>query len=105
MPSTRNLAIDVPHAEIAAFCRKWGVRKLSFFGSVVRDDFTDQSDVDVLVEFGDRTAGLSFFHTMPEELSTILGGRAIDLLTPLSLSPSIRNDVLSEAMVEYDEAF
>ncbi|HEX8152252.1 MAG TPA: nucleotidyltransferase family protein [Thermoanaerobaculia bacterium] len=105
MPPPRALPIEIPQAELAAFCRKWGIRKLSFFGSVVRDDFTDASDVDVLVEFGDRTAGLSFFHTMPEELSTILGGRPVDLLTPGSLSRSIRDDVLSEAVVQYDEAF
>ena len=52
MPAARELAIPVPHEQIAEFCRKWGIRKLSFFGSVVRDDFDpERSDVDVLVEF------------------------------------------------------
>lgn len=47
MSTTRTLAIEVPQDEIAAFCRKWAIRKLSFFGSVVRDDFGPESDVDV----------------------------------------------------------
>ena len=79
MPPTRPLAIDVPHDKIAEFCRKWGIRKLSFFGSVVRDDFGPESDVDVLVEFKDRTPGLKFFHTVPSELSEILGGRRVGI--------------------------
>lgn len=51
MPAARDLAIPIPHERIADFCRKWRIRKLSFFGSLVRDDFGPQSDVDVLVEF------------------------------------------------------
>ena len=51
MTTTRELAIPIPHEEIAAFCRKWGIKRLSFFGSIVRDDFDPlKSDVDVLVE-------------------------------------------------------
>jgi predicted nucleotidyltransferase len=103
MPATRPLAIPIPHEEIAAFCRKWGIRKLSFFGSVVRDDFGPESDVDVLVEFRDRTPGMKFFWDVPNELSDILGGRRVDLLTPDSVSRWIRADVLSEAIVAYVE--
>jgi uncharacterized protein len=103
MPATRALAIPIPHEEVAAFCRKWGIRKLSFFGSVVRDDFGPESDVDVLVEFCDRTPGMKFFWDVPNELSEILGGRRVDLLTPDSVSSGIRADVLSEAIVEYVE--
>lgn len=102
MPAARTLAIDVPHEQIAAFCRKWGIRKLSFFGSVVRDDFTDQSDVDVLVEFSPgRTPGWEFFGTIPDELSAILGGRKVDLGTFDGLNRWIRKDV--QAVEEYDE--
>lgn len=104
MPSTRPLAIDVPHERIAEFCRKWGIRRLAFFGSVVRDDFGPESDVDVLVEFRGETPGLLFFHTVPEELSQILGGRKVDLLTFDSLSRWIREDVLAEAVEAYGEA-
>jgi len=103
MPATRPLAIEIPHEQIAEFCRKWGIRRLAFFGSVVRDDFTDASDVDVLVEFRDRTPGLKFFHTVPSELSVILGGRRVDLLMFDELSGGIRRNVLAEAVEEYVE--
>lgn len=104
MPATRSLAIEVPHEEIAAFCRKWGISKLSFFGSVVRDDFGPQSDVDVLVEFHpERTPGLAFFADLPDELSAILGGRKVDLATERSLNRWIRDEVMGEAVTEYVE--
>src|SRR5690242_9831249 len=103
MPATRQLAIPIPHEEIAAFCRKWGIRKLAFFGSVVRDDFGPESDVDVLVEFRDRTPGLKFFHTVPSELSAILDGRRVDLMTPDSLSNWMQREVAQSAVVEYVE--
>ncbi len=105
MPAARELAIPIPHEEIAAFCRKWGIRRLAFFGSVVRDDFGPESDVDVLVEFQpERTPGWEFFGTMPQELSDILGGRKIDLGTFDTLNRWIRSDVMSEAVVAYVEA-
>jgi predicted nucleotidyltransferase len=104
MPATRELAIPIPHEEIAVFCRKWGIRRLAFFGSVVRDDFGPESDVDVLVEFRDRTPGLKFFHTVPTELSEILGGRKIDLGTFASIKSRIKRDVLAEAVEVYVEA-
>ena len=104
MPSTRELAIPIPHEEIAAFCRKWGIRKLAFFGSVVRDDFGPESDVDVLVEFlPERAPGWEFYGSMPEELSRIFGGRKVDLGTFDSIKRRIRADVLSEAVTEYVE--
>ena len=104
MSATRQLAIPIPHEEIAEFCRKWGIRRLAFFGSVVRDDFGPESDVDVLVEFGERTPGMKFFWDVPNELSEILGGRRVDLLTFDSISKWIRTDVMSEAVDEYVEA-
>ena len=103
MSATRELAIPIPHEQIAEFCRKWGIRKLSFFGSVVRGDFTEDSDVDVLVEFRGRTPGLKFFWDVPNELSEILGGRKVDLVTFDSINRWIRRDVLTEAVDEYVE--
>jgi predicted nucleotidyltransferase len=103
MSSTRELAIPIPHEEIAAFCRKWGIRKLAFFGSVVRDDFGPESDVDVLVEFGERTPGLKFFWEMPNELSEILGGRKVDVITSGGLGEWMRREVASTAVTEYVE--
>lgn len=95
--------IDIPQREIASFCRRHGVRRLALFGSVLREDFGSDSDVDVLVEFepGART-GLAFFD-MQEELAGILG-RPVDLHTPGFLSPYFREDVLAEAEVQYDAA-
>lgn len=103
MPAARELAIPIPHEEIAAFCRKWGIRKLAFFGSVVRDDFGPESDVDVVVEFRDRTPGLKFFWDVPNELSAILGGREIDLMTPRGLSKWMQREVAETAVTVYDE--
>ena len=93
--------IDIPQKEIAEFCRRNRIRRLSLFGSVLRDDFTDDSDVDVLVEFEEgATPGLRFF-TMQRELSEILG-RDVELHTEGFLSPYFRDDVIREAEVQYD---
>lgn len=105
MPAARQLAIPIPHEAIAEFCRKWGIRRLVFFGSVVRDDFTPESDVDVLVEFkADRTPAWEFFSTLPDELSAILGGRKVDMGTFQSLNRWIKDEVLAEAVEAYVEA-
>ena len=104
MPATRELAIPIPHEEIAAFCRKWGIKRLSFFGSIVRDDFDpERSDVDVLVELRSDTKarGLAFFGAQ-SELANILG-RKVDLLEPVEISRWMIKDVLSEAIEEYAE--
>jgi|SRR5215212_4246399 len=103
MPAARELAIPIPHEQIAAFCRKWGIRKLSFFGSVVRDDFTDDSDVDVLVEFreGEGPRGLQIVDA-ELELAAIFQ-RKVDLVQEKLLNRWIRNDVLAEAVNEYVE--
>ncbi len=93
--------IDMPRDSIAEFCRRHHVRRLSLFGSVLRDDFRPGSDVDVLVEFEPGEApGLAFFG-MADELSDILG-RKVDLSTPGFLSRYIRDDVIAEAQVQYD---
>jgi predicted nucleotidyltransferase len=105
MTTTRELAIPIPHEEIAAFCRKWGIKRLSFFGSVVRDDFDpERSDVDVLVDLRPDTKarGLAYFGA-EIELSEIFG-RKVDLLQPTELSRWMIKDVLSEAVEEYVEA-
>ena len=95
--------LDVSQEEIAAFCRRNRIRRLAFFGSVLRDDFRPDSDVDVLVEFepGARV-GLRFFR-MEQELSQILG-RKVDLNTPGFLSRHFRDEVLDQAEVLYDAA-
>jgi len=78
VPSVPHIAI--PQDQIADFCQRHHIRKLAVFGSVMRDDFRPESDVDVLVEFEPGyTPGLAFF-SMQDELGEILG-REVDLLT------------------------
>jgi len=92
--------IEIPKEKLAEFCHRNYIRKLAFFGSVLRDDFTPESDVDVLVEFEPgHTPGLRFFR-MEEELSELLG-RKVDLNTPAFLSPYFRQEVLNEAEALY----
>ena len=94
---------ELPREEIADFCRRHGIRRLSLFGSVLRDDFGPESDIDVLVEFDpENTPGLSFF-AMESDLSRLLG-RRVDLNTPLFLSKGFRDRVLAESEVLYDAA-
>ena len=95
--------IQVPAESIAAFCRRHHIRRLALFGSVLRDDFGPDSDVDVLVEFDpEHVPGLAFFG-MERELSEMLG-RRVDLNTPAFLSPYFRDKVQAEAAVLYDAA-
>ncbi len=99
---TTRPQVEVPQQKIADFCRRYGIRKLALFGSVLRKDFRPDSDVDVLVEFepGDKV-GLLGLAGMERELSSILG-RKVDLNTAGFLSPSFRREVLREAQVQYD---
>lgn len=92
--------IKVPTGEIAKFCQKHHIRKLAFFGSVLGNDFTPDSDIDVLVEFEpDHIPGLAFF-AMEVELAGILG-RRVELHTPSFLSPYFRDQVIAEAEIHY----
>ena len=92
--------IEIPKDKVAEFCRRNRIRKLLFFGSVLRGDFRADSDVDVLVEFqSGHTPGLAFF-AMQRELSDILGRKA-DLNTADDLSPYFKQEVLNEAEVVY----
>ena len=94
--------IEIPNDKIADFCRRHHISKLSLFGSVLRDDFRPESDVDVLVEFEpEHVPGFIRLAGMELELSTILGGRKVDMNTPNSLSRYFRDEVLSEAQVQY----
>ena len=98
-----HFVADVPGDRLDGFCRRHGIRKLSLFGSVLREDFGPDSDLDVLVEFEPGTrVGLRFF-SMERELAELLG-RKVDLNTPGFLSPYFRDDVLAEAKVLYARA-
>ena len=100
--SKSKIQITFPKERIAEFCRRHHIKKLAIFGSVLRPDFRDDSDIDVLVEFEpDHVPGLAFF-AMQDELSGILG-RKVDLNTPECLSRYFRDKVLQEALVQYAE--
>lgn len=93
--------IEMPQERLAEFCRRNHIRRLSLFGSILRDDFAPQSDVDFLVEFEPgKTPGLFGLAEMEIELSEIVGRKA-DLRTPEDLSRYFRDEVLREAKVQY----
>ena len=98
--------IVVPQEEIAAFCRRHHIRRMALFGSVLRDDFTPDSDVDVLVDFEPgQTPGLEFI-TMQNELSGILG-RQVDMYTFGGIENSrnwlLREEILNSAEMQYEQ--
>jgi len=94
--------VPIPKDKLAGFCRRHHIRRLSLFGSVLRDDFRPDSDIDVLVEF-EPCAVVGFFklYDMEQELSVMLGGRKVDISTPGGLSKYFRDEVLAEAEVQY----
>lgn len=98
----RTLPIALPQSEIERFCQRHHIHRLALFGSVLRNDFTDQSDVDVLVEFqSGKTPGLAII-TMQDELGNLLG-RTVDLRTPADLSRYFRATVIQEALLIYEQ--
>ena len=99
-----ELPIQIDRAAVARFCRERGIRTLSLFGSVLRDDFDPQrSDVDVLAELcPESRPGWEFFG-WHEDLERILG-RKVDLHTPASLSRYFRDEVLCESLPIYEQA-
>lgn len=98
-----QVKIVIDQQRLAVFCRRNHIRRLALFGSVLREDFSPDSDVDVLVEFDPhRVPGLLGIARMERELSAILGGRKVDLRTAEDLSRYFRQDVLKEAQVVYE---
>lgn len=94
----------LPKEEVAAFCRRHHIRRLALFGSVLREDFGPGSDIDVLVEFEPgHVPGLIRFVGLEIELSTLLGGRKVDMRTLEDLSRYFRDEVLQTAEVQYAE--
>jgi uncharacterized protein len=96
--------IEIPEAEIAKICQRNGIRKLALFGSVLTDRFSDSSDIDILVEFRPQER-VGFFRLadMENELRQVLGGRKIDLRTPMDLSRHFREEVVRNARIVYAE--
>ena len=102
--SVAELPIQIDREQVARFCRERGIRKLSLFGSVLRDDFDPaRSDVDVLAEFAPGVRpGLKFFG-YGEDLAEIIG-RKVDFNTEAWLSEYFRDEVVREAVPIYEQA-
>ncbi len=99
--SNENPNIHIPKNELTSFCAHRHIAKLSFFGSVLGDQFGADSDVDILVEFdAEHVPGLIEFIGMEMELSELLGRKA-DLHTSQSLSHHFRENVIAESRVQY----
>jgi predicted nucleotidyltransferase len=89
--------VKFPMDVVAHICRQYGAQRLSLFGSIMRDDFTSESDVDMLVEFLPQTRiGLIGMANMEADLSQAIG-RRVDLRTPGDLSRYFRDEVVSHA--------
>ncbi len=101
----KKLQISIPRAKIEAFCKRWEIVEFSFFGSILREDFRSNSDIDVLVEFApDPPWGLIDLAQMEEELSQIFG-RPVDLVNKKAIQNSHnwirKQNILESAEVYY----
>lgn len=96
--------ISLPLKEIKAMCDRYDVQRMWLFGSALREDFNENSDIDLLVEYR-PTARVTLLDmaSLQRELSEMLH-RPVDLGTPRSLSPYLRDDVLGSAQVIYEQA-
>jgi predicted nucleotidyltransferase len=96
-------AISIPKQAVAEFCRRHGICRLSLFGSVLRDDFRPDSDVDVLVEFKPgKVIGWEIID-IEDELSRLLDGHKIDMVNPKYLNRHLKDRILDSAVVQYEE--
>ena len=96
-----KLPIAVSEVRLVQFCQRHHIRKLAFFGSILRKDFRADSDVDVLVEFEQHhVPGLIGLAGMEQELSELFGRKA-DLNTPRFFRGALRRRVLAESQVHY----
>jgi predicted nucleotidyltransferase len=103
--SRKKFSIEISRPAVAEFCREHHIRKLALFGSVLRDDFGPESDIDVLVEFEPgHVPGLIGLAGLELQLSEILGGRRIDLNTPGFFRPALRQKIMREAVVQYGQS-
>ena len=101
MPSQiENLNID--RSALVEFCRRHHIRRLSLFGSAIREDFRADSDVDVLVEYEPGRAPGWEVVDMEEELSQMFGGRRIDLVNRKYLNPRLRARILASEVVQFE---
>ncbi|MBP6875059.1 MAG: nucleotidyltransferase family protein [Candidatus Eisenbacteria bacterium] len=94
--------IPIDREAIAEICRRHHIVRLALFGSVLREDFRPESDVDVLVEFEpDHVPGFFGLHRIAEEISSLFDNRRVDLLTFRSLHPRLKDKILASAEIQY----
>jgi uncharacterized protein len=97
-----KLELSFSREELASFCKEHGINRMAVFGSILRDDFRPDSDVDILAEFDPLNIPTLFdMVEMEQELSRFFSGRKVDLRTPEDLSRYFRHQVVSEAEVLY----
>ena len=97
-----NKAISIQKGKIADFCKRHHIQRLAIYGSALRSDFSPESDIDVLVDFAPgHTPGFFKLFEMESELSSLFGGRKVDLRTPQDLSLYFRDRVIEGAEVQY----
>lgn len=90
--------MSVPAAALADICRDFAISRLSLFGSVLRDDFSPHSDIDILIEFASgRTPGFLGLGRITERIAALFPDRTVDVLTPGFLSRHFRDDVVASA--------
>jgi uncharacterized protein len=102
------MKLSLPYEQIAEFCRKWNVSEFALFGSVLRDDFRPDSDVDVLLTWApDARISLFDYTPMKDELEAIFG-RKVDLISKEGIQQSRnwirKNEILGSARVIYADA-
>jgi hypothetical protein len=102
--SMKHHEIEIPKEHLADFCHRHHIRKLSLFGSILRDDFNPESDIDVLVEFEpEHTPGFFRLANIERELAALVKDPRVDLCTPQELSHYFRNEVEDLAEVQYEQ--
>jgi len=94
------IQIDFSREELEAICRRRAVKRLALFGSVLRDDFGPESDVDVLIEFRPDFEGKRIYKIY-DELEALFGGRKVDLVEPEFLNPRMKRAALADAVEVY----
>lgn len=97
------MQIKISHNEIEKFCQKNGIRWFAIFGSAIQGTLRAESDIDVLVEF-DKPKGLFELVRIEDEMSSLFGGRKVDLVIKKGLDKYIRDDVLRSCEVIYGKA-
>jgi uncharacterized protein len=98
-----EIKIALPKSEIAELCRRSRIRRLSLFGSVLRDDFREDSDVDLLVEYESGYSPGWEIVDLAEAFGHLLGGRKVDLVNRKYLNARLKDRVLESAVVVYEQ--